>query len=877
MNKKILLLLALVLSLAFGLSAQKYSGNWSLYPTIGRSIDKLVDTGSKVYFITGDNLYYYSESDHETFSFSESGSLSDVGISNIFFDHATKKLLIAYSNSNIDILSEDGSIVNVPAVRDALLTSSKTIRDASFADNKAYLITDFGLVVVDMHTGNIQQSGIYGFAPDLVLATDNWLVLYFKTAVATGVKANTFYLAPRTAKLSSFTAFTEALTEPYSTITAVDDTHFLGISNDYWRTRVLTIDPEAKTIASGGWLLNTPYYQNLIGADGNIYAVGINDCRLFDKSTMNYTDSYPVPADIAALNAVALKTPFSFGKKGAASTWICTEAGLGEYDLTSSTQLMAHYYPQGVSVRHPHLMRWGPDGKLWVSNLCGGFLFPNASPVNPDATGWAVPKYINTIEGDRIVDRTPTTDITGFRMSIGYPRIGVDFLRFREPTEEELKRFQEEGWRTEQPQMGKDRYAKTKFITGGEHVQADPDDPDMFWISHSGEGMYLCKKGEGWSEENPIGDALALYSRLNIPYPATDMVATKSFNLMLDPENNLWLAFRHDSNNDGPRYAFLILPSEIRKSRPTEVKYEDWIIHPMNGTEHFSANIIMEFCKKSNMMFVASALYGGPLYAIDTKGTYTDPSDDVSVTHSNIIDQDGGSFGALYYTALAEDMNGQVWVGSTEGLFVIPNPQDAASENMRVRRPVVPRNDGTNFGDYLLDGANISNIVVDPTNRKWVSTFDAGVYLVNADGTKVISHFTKDNSPLVSDVVYTVACDPNSNRVYFGTDAGVMSYDSDASPAQPDYSDVYVYPNPVRPEYNGWITIAGLMDDSLVKIADMSGNVVFQGRSSGGTFIWDGCNSAGERVRTGVYLVLASTGAAADTSSAVVSKIMIMN
>lgn len=872
MNKKILLLLALVLSLAFGLSAQKYSGNWSLYPTIGRSIDKLVDTGSKVYFITGDNLYYYSESDHETFSFSESGSLSDVGISNIFFDHATKKLLIAYTNSNIDILSEDGSIVNVPAVRDALLTSSKTIRDASFVDNKAYLITDFGLVVVDMHTGNIQQSGIYGFAPDLVLATDNWLVLYFKTAVATGVKANTFYLAPRTAKLSSFSAFTEAFTEPYSTITAVDDTHFIGISNDYWRTRVLTIDSEAKTIASDGWLLNTVYFSNEIGADGNIYAVGQNDCRKFDKTTLKYTDSYPVPAEIAAVNAVRLTTPFAFGKKGASTTWIGSKNGLAEYDLATSTQLMAPYFPQGVSVRYPHLMRWGSDGKLWVSNRCATYIYPN---VDDNVDGLYTEKFVCTIEGDRIVDRTPTTDITGFTISIGPPD---GTLRFREPTPDELARFQAEGWNTQWPQMVKDDKLQTKHVAGGANIlQPDPDNPELFWIACAGEGLYLCKKGEGWSEENRIGDAVALYSRINFPYPGTDKVWTRGYGVEIDPEGNLWLAFRLNHAGIGPDVPFIIMPADVRKKRPEDVKYEDWIVHPMGGTETIHADVVVVFCKKSNMMFYGSANYGQPLFAVDTKGTYTDPSDDVCVSHSNIIDQDGNSFGVLHYTALAEDMNGQVWVGSTEGLFVIPNPQDAASENMRVRRPVVPRNDGTNFGDYLLDGANISNIVVDPTNRKWVSTFDAGVYLVNADGTKVISHFTKDNSPLVSDVVYTVACDPNSNRVYFGTDAGVMSYDSDASPAQPDYSDVYVYPNPVRPEYNGWITIAGLMDDSLVKIADMSGNVVFQGRSSGGTFIWDGCNSAGERVRTGVYLVLASTGAAADTSSAVVSKIMIMN
>ena len=128
----------------------------------------------------------------------------------------------------------------------------------------------------------------------------------------------------------------------------------------------------------------------------------------------------------------------------------------------------------------------------------------------------------------------------------------------------------------------------------------------------------------------------------------------------------------------------------------------------------------------------------------------------------------------------------------------------------------------------------------------------------------------------MSNNVYAVTCDPHSNRVYFGTADGMYMFDSDSSPAAEDYSDVYAYPNPVRPEYTGWITIAGLKDNSLVKIADIAGNVFFQGRSEGGMISWDGCNSAGERVRTGVYFVFASENADGSSSGAV-TKIMVVN
>ena len=193
-----------------------------------------------------------------------------------------------------------------------------------------------------------------------------------------------------------------------------------------------------------------------------------------------------------------------------------------------------------------------------------------------------------------------------------------------------------------------------------------------------------------------------------------------------------------------------------------------------------------------------------------------------------------------------------------------------------MRRPIVPRNDGTIYGDYLLGTELIFGIAVDPSNRKWIATRTSGVYLVSADGTKIISNYTTDNSPLPSNIVEGVTCDPNSNTVYFGTPYGIASFLSDSAPASDDYSDVYAYPNPVRPEYTGWITVKGLMDNSLVKIADIAGNVFFQGRSEGGMISWDGCDASGRRVRSGVYLVLASQGDD-NGSSGVATKIMVVN
>ena len=242
---------------------------------------------------------------------------------------------------------------------------------------------------------------------------------------------------------------------------------------------------------------------------------------------------------------------------------------------------------------------------------------------------------------------------------------------------------------------------------------------------------------------------------------------------------------------------------------------------------------------------------------------------------SSYLNQDGKYLEFNHINTLLEDNNGKIWVGTDNGVFEITNPSAVNSSTINVNQLKVPRNDGTNLADYLLSSQIVSSIAIDPANRKWISTIGSGVYLVSENGDEILEHFTEANS-ILPNTVYAVACDPNSNKVYFGTDIGLIEYSSTSAPGSDNYDDVYAYPNPVRPDFTGWITVTGLMENSLVKIADAAGNVFCQGRSDGGMFTWDGCNPAGERVKTGVYYVYASQNATGD-ASACVTKIMVVN
>ena len=257
---------------------------------------------------------------------------------------------------------------------------------------------------------------------------------------------------------------------------------------------------------------------------------------------------------------------------------------------------------------------------------------------------------------------------------------------------------------------------------------------------------------------------------------------------------------------------------------------------------------------------------------------FIDPATSEKNFVKTFVDQDNKEFTFNMvddYLCLFEDSNGRLWVGFSQGVFIIPNPADFKGATVKIQRIKVPRNDGTNFADYLLESENVLAIDEDSMGRKWIATANSGVYLVSENGTEIIEHFTADNSMLTTNTVYDVACDPNSNAVYFGTVDGLFRYNSNAAPAAENYSDVYAYPNPVRPDYTGWITIRGLMENSLVKIADSAGQVFYQGRSQGGMVTWDGCDASGNRVKTGVYYVFASQSDGSDSSGAV-TKILVV-
>jgi len=220
---------------------------------------------------------------------------------------------------------------------------------------------------------------------------------------------------------------------------------------------------------------------------------------------------------------------------------------------------------------------------------------------------------------------------------------------------------------------------------------------------------------------------------------------------------------------------------------------------------------------------------------------------------------------------MAADRDGQVWIGTDAGVAVFYNPSAIFSgQNFDAQRVLIEQ-DG--YGQYLLEAEAVTAIAVDGSNRKWFGTDRAGVFLMSADGTKEILHFTEENSPLLSNSITDITI-AESGEVFIGTAKGIVSYRSESVPPKPTLDEVVVFPNPVRESYNGSIAIRGLVENSSVKITDIAGNLVYTTMSEGGQALWNGMNFDGKRVQTGVYLVYVTNE---DGSKTTVTKIMFVN
>ncbi len=556
------------------------------------------------------------------------------------------------------------------------------------------------------------------------------------------------------------------------------------------------------------------YFNPTINRMGEKWAIGNTNDYRLIDSEGNAVN-YPIPEILKKKGYENNLAYNSISDDG--SLWFINPAGLGHYNAASEKIDQIEIKPMGTSI---NVGIWGivpgmSSDNIYLTNRAESHVVPVYSTRDMLS--------INAFKDGFVTDITP--DVNDVELANG----------------------------------------ESRTLYPGFSIVEDPEEPGTVYVGTWFEGIYKFRDGK----------QVAKYDWRNMPLNQTYNCTALS--LDFDDSGNLFV-YAYDFMEN----IFIgVLPAAKRKK--AEVTKDDWI--SLKNTEpgvFFSRDsriMALKHSKNRNIVVVGSSDDPYKFLIYNTNGTIDTTTDDTYYVYRGFIDQDGKSFGPISVLSMAEDKDGALWLGTGDGVIVIHNPASMLGGNGTVERVKVPRNDGTQYADYLLGNRAVSAIAVDNANRKWFGTPSSGLYLVSADGKEVISNFTSENTGgMPVDEIAALACDRNGNSVYIGTRYGLVEYSSDASPAHEDYSEIYAYPNPVRPEYAGPITITGLMDDSLVKIADIAGNVFYQCRSTGGMAVWDGCDASGRRVKTGVYLVFASNGSSeGGSSNGAVAKIMVIN
>lgn len=803
MTTKIKSLLIMLAASAGITHAAVAPGEWRLHAYFAAPPEQVVATkAGKVYYLSGGSLFCYDSVNFETTTFSVENYLTDTDISAIYRNPYGDCLVVAYASGNIDLIFDGDSsgegfrIVNLSDIRDADIESARGINGVDFAPGLLYVATDFGLVEFSLTSFSVVRSGIYSRPVKGVARIGDVIVVYVD---------NAFYSIAADGRINSFSNFTHRF-------------NWNGLA-------------EMRRIGDNGWIMArcpgrgadsmmairfSPSDGSHSGAYAHPAFDGSSEFFPFADGSFGFGSGdylwhvadYNKVERLCAAPSSGVEV-FAVGK-GSGEVWSLTADGLESSDRSKAEPVVttSRFVPEAMAVGNVAFITPAAGSQLYFSNL-----------------GCTAYSRFGKGEGYDVMQQTSVLDLADGTFRDVAPR---GYVSANSIVADAQKRN-----RFDRP-------------VSPERIAPHPSEESTYMLATSNDGIFRIVDGR----------IAGVYDETNSPMKRVS-VGCRVFEVAFDHDGNMWAI--HASGTDNG--AIVMLPAEKTLLDPVKLKPSDWkVVNAPGFSGDKDARIL--FCSHSGMVVAFDCRSAHGLVAIDSRGTLGDFSDDRVAVATSFVDQDGKKFnlGTERFTSMAEDHRGRLWLGSTYGVIEISDPKSITSSEVRINRLKVPRNDGTNSADYLLASDRIYSISVDPANRKWLATEASGLYLVGERGSEIITHFTAENSPLRSGLVNAVHADPTGNSVYIATADGVYEYGGNASAPADSYDELFVYPNPLRPEHSGPVSITGMMDGSLVKISDAAGNIVAQLHSEGGMAVWDGCGADGRRVKSGVYFVLASGG-----------------
>lgn len=766
--------------------AQSDYGKWILHPMFaGENITNCIDTGDEVYYLASNNLYRYDKESQENEHLNRANDLSDSGVKNIYYNPDKNYIMVAYQNSNIDVIDvSSGNVSNMSDIKNADIAASKTINDITFASgNRAVVATDFGFVIYNDSKLEVVSSFISDVAMQSAIIQGDYFIASHE---------GTFYYAPASKHIQHISDFKTAQVGLTGSMVPIADNLFFVLTGNQLSLVTTTANGETLSFTPAQVATGKPIAVHKMRDAGYVISFGNAD--------------YHYTTNASGAEAVRHQGGGIYGSlTSGGDAWYLDNEGLHH---TSGETVTDNVVPNAISISTiPFWMIYDiANEKLVLTSTSDNAVLDDLLDRDVNFT-LANKTQFNTFDGVSWQDITPA----------------------------EMPEPDAEG-----------SYCPQWFVFS-------PNEAGTYYFSTRKKGIYKVTNGKFVA--NYVGEECGFIKKTRMPA------------LKFDSQGNLWIIQTTDEDNP----VRVLTPSKQTKAQLTP---DDFIY---NKTQHIS-NLYHSSFKRTQLTIgagdtkvAASGHYQKPIVIWNNNSDLSVKSS-ISFASGTLPDQDGKNMAWYDIRALTADNNGMVWMGTTSGMIAF-DPSKAFEPGFHVTHIKVPRNDGTNLADYLLDGQTINCIAVDGANRKWIGTNESGLFLVSADGQQVLKNFNASNSVLGTNQIYQVCCDPTGNAVFVTTPFGVAEYVSDATPGQPSFSNIYAYPNPVRPDYGGPINITGLMENSLVKIADPSGNVICSLKSTGGMVSWDGCNANGDLVPTGVYTIIASQ---ADGSAAGTAKVLIV-
>lgn len=710
-----------------------------------RSATHLSAAGSKVICATPYSFFTYGTDDNTLERFSRMTGLAETGVSMMLYDDASAKLLLAYANSNIDVIS-DNRIDNIPDIKISSVSGDKTVYNIFFKDNKAYLSSGVGVIVVDLDRYEVKDT-------------------YFIGNTGGQVKVNGF----------------------------TSDNNFLYAA---------TNEGLKRAPVNSSNLANYANWTNISGSSG-LQAGAAQDVFMMQNKLFVQKDDSVFVWGGSSWNLFFTETPLSINRVHAFNNRlaVCLVNKVVFLNADGSTDKIL---PNSSRVVLP-MDAIFYNGSYYVADYYVGltrFTGNTSDKIIPNAP-------YNTASGELVCDGKNVWAAGGEvneAWNYLYNRNGVYHLD------------EDNTWTSFNQDNGYRWDTIFDFIT--------------LAIDKRNQNIYAGSYGGGLLELRPDNSYRIYKQNTGLQQAIGDPNNYRVSGLAFDLENNLWI-----SNYSAPNA--LVVKKEDSTWRSFSI--------PFLITDNGVAQILVDdynqkwiVCPKGNGLVCFN--HGS---SIDNTGDdqwrwYRSGSTNGNLPDNNVF-------------CIVKDKDGFIWVGTSKGIAVIACADHVfTAQGCSAIQPVVQQGA---FAGLLFGNEEVRTIAVDGANRKWVGTKN-GLWLISADGEKVIERFTEDNSPLLSNDVKRVTVNPVTGEVFILTFKGICSFRGKATEGTEINQNVLVFPNPVPPGFEGYIAIKGVASNSIVKITELDGRLVYQTKALGGQAVWNGRNYKGQKVSSGVYLVL---------------------